>query len=220
MKFELTKYNRYVSAEELVDDIKRCAGVTGRRSLTCVEYKSYGKYSYKTVIKHFGLWNKAVRASGLKPTVARNVTKNELLRNLKNVWLTLGRQPFRMDMVTDISDYSWTIYRTVFGSFRNALEEFVKLANKRRVHKLDTPFIDIDAARNKTRTRRNVSYGLRHKVMKRDGYKCVLCGTSPAYGNAVNLQIDHIKPYSKGGETVLQNLQTLCEACNLGKGNR
>ncbi len=31
--------------------------------------------------------------------------------------------------------------------------------------------------------------------------------------------IDHIKPWSKGGETVLENLQTLCATCNLGKSN-
>ena len=30
---------------------------------------------------------------------------------------------------------------------------------------------------------------------------------------------DHIKPYSKGGKTLLNNAQALCEVCNLAKGN-
>ncbi|MGH6770170.1 MAG: HNH endonuclease [Xanthobacteraceae bacterium] len=34
------------------------------------------------------------------------------------------------------------------------------------------------------------------------------------------MHVDHILAFAKGGRTVLENLQTLCEACNLGKGDR
>ena len=44
-------------------------------------------------------------------------------------------------------------------------------------------------------------------------YKCVKCG------NTKNLQIDHIKPFSLGGETKLKNLQILCKNCNSKKRN-
>jgi 5-methylcytosine-specific restriction endonuclease McrA len=33
----------------------------------------------------------------------------------------------------------------------------------------------------------------------------------------IKLHIDHIKPYSLGGETTEDNLRTLCQDCNLGK---
>lgn len=60
--------------------------------------------------------------------------------------------------------------------------------------------------------------GLRYEVLKRDGGRCVLCGDSKKDG--VKLHVDHILPRSKGGKDTLDNLQTLCQPCNLGKGNR
>lgn len=58
---------------------------------------------------------------------------------------------------------------------------------------------------------------LRYKILKRDGFKCVLCGRTVEDG--VKLHIDHIIPVSKGGKTVPENLRTLCENCNWGKGD-
>lgn len=65
---------------------------------------------------------------------------------------------------------------------------------------------------------RAIPLGLRFRVLERDGGKCVLCGRGP--GKGTTLHVDHVTPFSLGGLTVLSNLQTLCEACNLGKGNR
>ena len=43
-------------------------------------------------------------------------------------------------------------------------------------------------------------------------YRCAICGmTSP---HKKDFQIDHIKPISKGGLTVRENLQLLCRKCN------
>ncbi len=68
------------------------------------------------------------------------------------------------------------------------------------------------------RTNRQVNMRLRFDVMKRDNFKCCLCGASPAKDPSVVLHIDHILPWSCGGETTFDNLQTLCAECNLGKG--
>ena len=35
----------------------------------------------------------------------------------------------------------------------------------------------------------------------------------------LTLHVDHVKAWSVGGETVEENIQTLCEACNQGKSN-
>lgn len=60
---------------------------------------------------------------------------------------------------------------------------------------------------------------VRVKALLRDGRKCVLCGRTVRDG--VKLHVDHIKPRSKYPELELEldNLQVLCEDCNLGKKN-
>lgn len=59
---------------------------------------------------------------------------------------------------------------------------------------------------------------LRYNVMKRDHFRCVLCGRSARDGT--ELEVDHIKPVSKGGLTEMSNLRTLCKDCNRGKRDR
>ena len=63
-----------------------------------------------------------------------------------------------------------------------------------------------------------MSPSLRYEIMKRDGFRCVLCGREASDG--VKLEVDHILPVSKGGKTVKSNLRTLCLECNRGKSNK
>jgi 5-methylcytosine-specific restriction enzyme A len=64
---------------------------------------------------------------------------------------------------------------------------------------------------------RSISLSVRLDVLTRDGYKCVYCGRS---SQQIDLEIDHIIPYSKGGSNQIDNLQSLCFDCNRGKGAR
>ena len=52
-------------------------------------------------------------------------------------------------------------------------------------------------------------------ILKRDGYKCVVCGKGPKDG--VELHVDHIKPKDKGGEAMIENGQVLCGQHNYQK---
>ena len=72
---------------------------------------------------------------------------------------------------------------------------------------------------NIKRNTRAISDKLRYQVLKRDNFKCCACGASPANDPSVELHIDHIIPWSKGGESTLDNLQTLCSKCNIGKSD-
>ena len=63
----------------------------------------------------------------------------------------------------------------------------------------------------------------RYEVLKRAGKRCELCGVAEGdenYQERLPLHVDHITPRSKGESNDLDNLQALCRACNLGRGNR
>ena len=59
---------------------------------------------------------------------------------------------------------------------------------------------------------------MRYEILKRDHFRCTICGASVADG--AKLEVDHIKPISKGGKTEPNNLRTLCQSCNRGKRDR
>lgn len=220
MKFTLKNINKKVTDDDLIKDLKRIAQKLNKPTVNRSQYKQLGKYSVSTVRYHFGTWNNGLKKAGLRLTRRFNTTKADLFFNLKTLWLKLGREPGHKDIDSPLSEYSWHIYRHKFGSFRRALEEFVRFANNRRVNKTSSLFALGNCYIKKRKRNRDVSYSMRYKVLTRDDFRCVKCGSSPANEKGVKLQIDHIKPYSKGGETVMNNLQTLCRECNIGKGNR
>ena len=71
---------------------------------------------------------------------------------------------------------------------------------------------------NQANQRKLMTPELRNKIKERDNYTCQICGKYMP--DEVGLHIDHIVPISKGGKTVEQNLQVLCDKCNLRKSNR
>jgi len=77
----------------------------------------------------------------------------------------------------------------------------------------------IDADVYGRKANRDPNLRLRFRVLRRDNFKCCACGASPAKDPSVELHIDHVIPWAKGGETIIENLQTLCSSCNYGKSD-
>lgn len=219
MEFKLEPYHRNVEDNELLNDLVRVAQEVGNETLTTKEYEKLGKYCVSTVQKRFGSWKNALAKSGLKQIRNWNVSNIEYFENIENVWRLLGRQPRYEDMKLSISSYHPRSYDKRFGTWRNALELFVAYINEGDSSK-NISFDDknTNTSRN-PKGKREPSWQLRFIVMRRDNFKCKLCGRTPANDPGVELHIDHITPWSRGGMTVLENLQTLCSVCNIGKSD-
>ena len=126
----------------------------------------------------------------------------------------MGRQPKYNDLTKDVSKYSSGTYEKRFGGWRKSLEAFVSWVNEGELP--EQSGVEQQKVSSK-RTPRNINWRLRAMVLMKDGARCKLCGATPQDG--AKLHVDHIVPWANGGETVFENLQILCEKCNIGKSN-
>lgn len=213
------------SEEDIINDIKRVARIYKKDTITKKEYDAYGNYSSSTIVKKYATsWNRVLELSGMQPVQNRNFSNEQLFSEIERIWIMLGRQPTSTDIKGGISRYSFQSYVRRFGGWRNTLQAFVDYINSEDTDTKDTQEnVDIELNNStvpiKHKTKRDINLRLRFKVMQRDNFKCCICGASPAKDPSVELQIDHIIPWAKGGETTIDNLQTLCTKCNLGKSD-
>ena len=215
--FELSRVSgQPVSDAELLADLRRVAKLLGATTVSQPKYAEHGSYDYTTVARRFASWNKALITAGLTLSNEVNISDERLFENLLVLWQHRGRQPRRSELSAPPSTISQSPYNRRFGSWTASLEAFVTYANGSGVE----PSTAQSGAENARRTTgRDPSLRLRWHVLQRDRFSCCACGASPALTPGVELHVDHKVPWSKGGETVLENLQTLCSVCNLGKSN-
>ncbi len=219
MKYKLPERSNCLKPETLLKDLRLTAKKLKKDTLTTAEYREHGKHSPETCRRKFLGWDTALETAGLTPRKRGHITAKELMDNLKHVWDKLGFAPTGKDMAKPFSKFPLPTYEYRFGSWRRTLEVFVKYINSVSEERKRKLLRRYDRSPKPGRTLRYPPTVMRYIVLKRDNYKCRLCGSSPATNPGVNLHVDHIKPWSKGGETVEENLQTLCEDCNLGKGS-
>ncbi len=62
--------------------------------------------------------------------------------------------------------------------------------------------------------RKGISLGARYGILKRDNFRCAICGSNALKDRLI---VDHITPIVRGGTNAIDNLRTLCTACNHGK---
>lgn len=218
MQLEYTEIHRNISDDELISDMIRVSQILNKTSLTAAEYDKYGEYHSRTISKRFRTWNDALVIANLDIS-NKFYSDIELYDNLAKIWISLGKQPSRRDLIHVGSDISYKAYERRFGRWSTALKSFVEYFNATQ-DDFSEIAVNIDQKDLKYRTgSRDINLRLRFRVMSRDSFKCCFCGASPAKDPSVELHVDHIKPWSKGGITELDNLQTLCSKCNQGKSN-
>jgi hypothetical protein len=67
-----------------------------------------------------------------------------------------------------------------------------------------------------TAMQRAPSPKLRMQIIKRDHFRCRICGRNPSDHGDLELHVHHIRPWALGGVTEESNLITLCHTCHHG----
>ena len=230
-KLDRPRTNEY-PLEAIVDELRRVATIFGNRRFTRREFDTKSNYCKgSVVISRFGTWQAALDATGLKLTAPVKkdlhfISNEALFSELQRIWQHIGHRPSKDKWESAHPIYSYTTYKTRFGGWVNACAALIEHTSlpanvstsslaPSPLESLNKPTIrPIDASE-----KRSIPMKLRYQVLARDYFKCVVCGRSPATHAGVVLHIDHIKPFSKGGKTVLENLRSLCQYCNWGKGD-
>lgn len=216
-----------IPKDKITEELKRVANLYNYIRFTRHEFDKVAKYCKgTTVLNYFRTWNNALNAIGKKLTkkeIDRSIiSKKELFEEMERIWRRLGHRPSKTEWEISSPKYSYTTYKTRFNGWTNACLKFIEYKMGKLVILEDRkPRVVINKVKSGRikKQKREIPMGLRLQVLKRDGFRCKLCGRSPAIQTGVDLHIDHILPVAKGGKTTLENLQTLCRECNLGKSD-
>jgi 5-methylcytosine-specific restriction endonuclease McrA len=161
------------------------------------EWESYQK-EYENILSYSSQFDK----SSLIKTENKLLNKRKLQKPISKALLTYeakytskkGKNWYTWTWEYDLDDIKLTL--------EDALNEIEYQKSKEHFKKVQ---------RNK------INDSTRFEVFKRDGYRCKICGMSPETNPEVTLHLDHIIPVALGGTSVIENLQTLCSSCNMGK---
>lgn len=234
-KFQRKRLNE-IPESKILEELEKAAKHFNYTEFGWRELSKVADISGTTVKKYFGTWKKELEAlrkhlqeKGLdlskRPYSPNRIYfDKELFDEMERVWHKVGQRPSRTEWEMSDPKISYTTYKQRFGGWANACMKFIeyKMGRSILVDTAESPEADkqkSDKNSDKITFGRSVPLKIRLKVLDHDAYRCVLCGRSPATDIGVRLHIDHKIPFSKGGKTTADNLQTLCYECNLGKGN-
>jgi len=226
-----------LSKEEILNELEKAAKHFNYYEFNWRDLSKVADVSGTSVKKYFGSWTngleelrKRLKGKG-KDLLPRPFAPNRLISDkqlfdeMERIWREIGQRPSRGEWESCKPKYSYNTYKQRFGGWTNACLTFVE--NKMGKSVLNNDYkLSIEETKSskyhpiQQEDTRNISLSARLKVLSRDNFRCVYCGKSPATDLGTKLHIDHIIPFSKGGKTEVNNLQTLCEECNYGKSDK
>lgn len=238
-KFQRKRLNEIPEAKILIE-LEKAAKHFNYIEFAWRDFDKIADISANTVKKHFGSWKqgldalkKQLRKKGLdlspRPYAPNRIYSDRtLFEEMERIWQKVGQRPSRTEWELSKPKIGYNTYKKRFGGWTSACLRFIEYKMGREIladdftkeSQNEQNVLQSTKVEYNPSMTRNVSLSLRLKVLSRDNFRCVYCGKSPAIDIGTVLHIDHIKSFSRGGESVLENLQTLCEECNLGKSNR
>jgi len=198
-------------------ELRRIAAITGKTTVSRQDIDRYGRLCSQTVSRKFGTLRRANEIAGLLPRRSVQATDEELLRMLADLWRLTAEEYGRSPVAGDVARYGLSVSHALFiqrfGTWRNALIGASAFSMRPEGAPYDSR-ATFRLPEKKPVRRATISVRKRFLVFKRNRYQCQIC---KRYGG--DLVVDHIVPLFHGGSDRLDNLQTLCKACNEGKNS-
>lgn len=175
---------------------------------------------------HIGQWKDCLSEAGaVQSPLGRRYSDAECYENIVTLWAHYGRQPHFGELKRPPSLLGPKAYIRRWGGWRAALAAFVEHMEETDPQTAGTAeavagLQSAKRSRQPAVVSRSISLSTRYHVLVRDRFTCQICGRSPANQPGVALHVDHIHPWSKGGDNLASNLRVLCFDCNLGKGDK
>lgn len=234
-KFQRHRIDK-LSRKKMLEELEKASKIYNYTEFGWRDFNKVANISASPVKKEFGSWKKALEClrehlknknldlSPRKIPPNRIYSDKELFDEMEQIWKEFGHRPSRTEWNSAKPKISYQCYKQRFDGWTNACLKFIEY-KMGKVIVLDEKQYPTDFSKNinnksKPEDRRDIPLKLRLEVLKRDNFRCVFCGRSPAMDIGVILHIDHKTPFSKGGKTEIDNLQTLCSECNIGKSDR
>jgi 5-methylcytosine-specific restriction endonuclease McrA len=221
---EIAPRFRVLSRDQVIQALRDFAAENPSASITRDEFAKKLGVDAGNIVRRFGKWETLLAEVGIEPVpLGRRYTDEECFENILVLWTYYGRQPHFGELKCCPSTVGPKAYILRWGGWRAALSAFVKQVNEPKACLADLPTVENSrkyqgAAVLDAPAPRSITLALRYRILSRDKFRCVACGASPAKDIGVELHVDHIYPWSRGGQNVEENLRTLCSKCNLGKG--
>lgn len=224
--------SRLMSNTDILDSLKALAAKLEKFELTTRDVEWNLPFSAETLRNRWGSSRAAFEAAGLSSTnLGRRYSDEECFANLLKVWTHYRRPPQYAEMGIPPSQVGGKSYVKRFKTWNKTLGAFVEHVKQKDTSKLEIKLLAMEEEHSPLNIKkssrrisaeeiRDISLGLRFRILHRDHFKCVLCGDHPARNAQCVLHVDHVVPWSKGGKTREGNLRTLCATCNVGRGNR
>lgn len=113
------------TADQIVEELRRVAGLLNRQTLTVDDFKRHATIGADAVRARFGTWPKAIRVAGLEPVNhGKRYSDEDCFENLLSVWTHYGRQPRYQEMNASPSIVGGKAYMTRWGTWNRAIHAF------------------------------------------------------------------------------------------------
>ncbi len=137
---------------------------------------------------------------------------------LELIMFYFKKHPKRNIKHSEIVDWLTKEYTKRTGKvFRDPDRGIRSLSQQGKLIKISKGIYKYDPSLIKNKELEDFTPSQKKEILKRDNYRCVICGLGKEDG--IELQVDHIKPKDKGGKAKIANGQTLCAQHNFQKKN-